>query len=209
MKAKAQRPSSDKYDNLPQNIIETILCLVPIKDAVRTSILSRSWRYNWVTIPKLVFSEKDIFDRTTFENEKEGWSRRLSLEKEDFSKKFTLERKELTRKLMLEKDEWSRKLTLEMDEWSGKLKLEKRKLIRKLRLEMHEWARKLTLEREELAMKLRLEGDKIIRKFTLEREELFGKFKCKMFSAIHQVLCAQGSNPRVQPFTEQFKFHMF
>ncbi|XP_076945511.1 F-box/FBD/LRR-repeat protein At1g13570-like [Bidens hawaiensis] len=59
---KAQRLSKAKplpvdiITTLPQTIIETILCLVPIKDAARTSILSREWRYKWTKIPKLVFS---------------------------------------------------------------------------------------------------------------------------------------------------------
>nr|GFA50442.1 hypothetical protein [Tanacetum cinerariifolium] len=159
MKAKAEFPSLDKYSNLPQNIIENILCLVPIKNAVRTSILSRNWRYNWVTIPKLVFSEKDIFDRTTFEEEREELSRRLSLGEEDFTK------------LTLEREELKRKLTLEIDESTGKLTLEKAELIRKL-----------MLEEEELMRKLTLEGKELIRKFTLEWEELLGKFKSKMFN---------------------------
>ncbi|GJU87338.1 F-box/FBD/LRR-repeat protein [Tanacetum coccineum] len=55
----------DKISNLPLSIIEDILCLVPIKEAVRTSILSKDWRYNWTKIPKLAFSEKDMFDESS------------------------------------------------------------------------------------------------------------------------------------------------
>ncbi|KAK9078994.1 hypothetical protein SSX86_000663 [Deinandra increscens subsp. villosa] len=47
----------DMISKLPQGIIETILCLLPIKEAVRTSILSSEWRYHWTKIPKLVFIE--------------------------------------------------------------------------------------------------------------------------------------------------------
>ncbi|GKC89626.1 F-box/FBD/LRR-repeat protein-like protein [Tanacetum coccineum] len=47
--------------NLPPPIIESILCLVPIKEAARTSILSKEWRYRWTKIPKLVFKE-DMFE---------------------------------------------------------------------------------------------------------------------------------------------------
>ncbi|KAM0022645.1 putative leucine-rich repeat domain superfamily, F-box-like domain superfamily [Helianthus debilis subsp. tardiflorus] len=54
--SKAKRLSLDKITALPQTIIETILCLIPIKEAARTSILSREWRYKWTTIPKLDFS---------------------------------------------------------------------------------------------------------------------------------------------------------
>ncbi|XP_071735687.1 F-box/FBD/LRR-repeat protein At1g13570-like [Rutidosis leptorrhynchoides] len=52
---KTQRLSLDIISSLPQNIIETILTLMPIRDALRTSILSKKWRYSWMTMPKLVF----------------------------------------------------------------------------------------------------------------------------------------------------------
>ncbi|GJX41585.1 F-box/FBD/LRR-repeat protein-like protein [Tanacetum coccineum] len=48
----------DRLSELPLNIIETILCLVPIREAGRTSILSKEWRYRWTKIPKLVFDVK-------------------------------------------------------------------------------------------------------------------------------------------------------
>ncbi|KAM0043010.1 putative leucine-rich repeat domain superfamily, F-box-like domain superfamily [Helianthus debilis subsp. tardiflorus] len=57
--SKAKRLSLDIITTLPQPIIETILCLLPIGEAARTSILSRDWRYKWTTIPKLVFSTPD------------------------------------------------------------------------------------------------------------------------------------------------------
>lgn len=60
---KAQRLSSDMISTLLQYIIETILCLVPIQDAVRTSILARNWRYTWTKIPKLVFNLKDMLKK--------------------------------------------------------------------------------------------------------------------------------------------------
>lgn len=50
----------DMISKLPPSIIETILCLLPIKEAVRTSILSREWRYHWIKIPKLVFIEDNF-----------------------------------------------------------------------------------------------------------------------------------------------------
>ncbi|XP_076910039.1 F-box/FBD/LRR-repeat protein At1g13570-like [Bidens hawaiensis] len=43
----------DIITTLPQPIIDTILCLLPIKDAAMTSILSREWRHKWTTIPKV------------------------------------------------------------------------------------------------------------------------------------------------------------
>ncbi|XP_076882875.1 F-box/FBD/LRR-repeat protein At1g13570-like [Bidens hawaiensis] len=48
----------DIISTLPLNIIETILCFLPIQDAARTSILSREWRYHWIKIPKLSFIEE-------------------------------------------------------------------------------------------------------------------------------------------------------
>nr|GEW90323.1 ARID DNA-binding domain-containing protein [Tanacetum cinerariifolium] len=50
--------SSDGEQMLGQpSIIEIILCFLPIQEAVRTSILSREWRYRWIKIPKLEFQE--------------------------------------------------------------------------------------------------------------------------------------------------------
>ncbi|GKB37186.1 F-box/FBD/LRR-repeat protein-like protein, partial [Tanacetum coccineum] len=51
-------PETDRIRNVPPSIIETILCLLPIQEAARTSILSRDWRYHWIKIPKLAFIEK-------------------------------------------------------------------------------------------------------------------------------------------------------
>lgn len=50
----------DLISDLPQSIIESILIKLPIKDAVRTSILSSKWRYKWSTITKLVIDEKCV-----------------------------------------------------------------------------------------------------------------------------------------------------
>ncbi|MCD7456149.1 hypothetical protein HAX54_030725 [Datura stramonium] len=47
----------DLISDLPQSIIESILIKVPLLDAVRTSILSRKWRYKWATITQLVFND--------------------------------------------------------------------------------------------------------------------------------------------------------
>ncbi|GJR81095.1 F-box/FBD/LRR-repeat protein-like protein [Tanacetum coccineum] len=66
---KAQRLSIDIIGTLPQNIIETILLLVPIQDAVRTSILVRNWRYTWTKILKLVFNAKDLFKKPADKHE--------------------------------------------------------------------------------------------------------------------------------------------
>ncbi|XP_071695394.1 F-box/FBD/LRR-repeat protein At1g13570-like [Rutidosis leptorrhynchoides] len=57
MKIERRRLCEDRLSRLPPNIIETILCLVPIREAARTCILSKQWMYNWTKIPKLVFDE--------------------------------------------------------------------------------------------------------------------------------------------------------
>ncbi|KAE9454328.1 hypothetical protein C3L33_13773, partial [Rhododendron williamsianum] len=53
--------SIDIISHLPDNILEKILMCLPIQDAVRTSLLSRKWRYVWVKLPQLVFD--DLFYR--------------------------------------------------------------------------------------------------------------------------------------------------
>nr|GEY36293.1 hypothetical protein [Tanacetum cinerariifolium] len=55
---KASRLSSDIISSLPPIIKETNLCLLPIQEAVRTSVLSKEWRYSWTKIPKLVFDDR-------------------------------------------------------------------------------------------------------------------------------------------------------
>ncbi|KAJ9558557.1 hypothetical protein OSB04_013171 [Centaurea solstitialis] len=55
--------------NLPQHLIGSILERLPIEDAVRTSILSKSWRHTWTTMIVLLFdkqfSKKTINDILT------------------------------------------------------------------------------------------------------------------------------------------------
>ncbi|KAL4579001.1 hypothetical protein LXL04_015136 [Taraxacum kok-saghyz] len=53
---KVERQSCDRISALSQDTIEKILTLMPIRDALRTSILSRKWR----TIPKLKFDDSQL-----------------------------------------------------------------------------------------------------------------------------------------------------
>ncbi|KAI7724943.1 hypothetical protein M8C21_005496 [Ambrosia artemisiifolia] len=55
----AEQLPLDRISTLPQPILETILCLLSTKEAVRTSILSREWRYKWTKIPKLELSHRE------------------------------------------------------------------------------------------------------------------------------------------------------
>ncbi|MFS7981128.1 putative F-box domain, leucine-rich repeat domain superfamily, F-box-like domain superfamily [Helianthus anomalus] len=57
---KAKRQTKDTINTLPQTIIENILCFLPIREAARTSILSKEWRYKWTTIPKLKFGSSTL-----------------------------------------------------------------------------------------------------------------------------------------------------
>ncbi|KAK3031796.1 hypothetical protein RJ639_036948, partial [Escallonia herrerae] len=52
----------DKISNLPRNLTDRILELMPIRDAARTSILSRNWRYDWATQPQLVLDKNFLRD---------------------------------------------------------------------------------------------------------------------------------------------------
>ncbi|XP_058115018.1 F-box/FBD/LRR-repeat protein At1g13570-like isoform X2 [Magnolia sinica] len=50
----------DMISHLPPNVIDVILMCLPLRDAVRTSILSRNWRYKWATIPHLTFDKRSV-----------------------------------------------------------------------------------------------------------------------------------------------------
>jgi hypothetical protein len=50
----------DRISDLPDNVIDGILEHLGIKDQVRTSILSKKWRYKWISVPQLEF-ESDFF----------------------------------------------------------------------------------------------------------------------------------------------------
>lgn len=55
---KMMTQESDKISQLPRHITDEILRRLPIKDAVRTSALSRKWRYKWCSIPYLRFDDQ-------------------------------------------------------------------------------------------------------------------------------------------------------
>uniref|UniRef100_A0A7N0UM21 FBD domain-containing protein n=1 Tax=Kalanchoe fedtschenkoi TaxID=63787 RepID=A0A7N0UM21_KALFE len=47
----------DLLTDLPHSIIESILMRMPIRDAVKTSVLSSKWRYKWTKITRLIFDD--------------------------------------------------------------------------------------------------------------------------------------------------------
>ncbi|XP_047042639.1 F-box/FBD/LRR-repeat protein At1g13570-like [Lolium rigidum] len=50
----------DIITNLPDALKDKILCCLPIKEAVRTCLLSRNWRYTWASMTELVFRRSDF-----------------------------------------------------------------------------------------------------------------------------------------------------
>ncbi|KAF3446264.1 hypothetical protein FNV43_RR11443 [Rhamnella rubrinervis] len=50
----------DRISSLPSHIMEQILSRLPIRDAVRTGILSSKWRYKWAELPHLVFDNQCV-----------------------------------------------------------------------------------------------------------------------------------------------------
>ncbi|CAK9170366.1 unnamed protein product [Ilex paraguariensis] len=48
----------DRLGDMPWDILDNILGCLPIKDAVRTSVLSRKWRYTWVYLSNIVFYDR-------------------------------------------------------------------------------------------------------------------------------------------------------
>ncbi|XP_031114206.1 F-box/FBD/LRR-repeat protein At1g13570-like [Ipomoea triloba] len=55
-----QRTMEDVFNKLPTDVLNCILDHLPVRDAARTSILSRKWRYIWAGHPNLVLNPKNI-----------------------------------------------------------------------------------------------------------------------------------------------------
>nr|GEW69259.1 retrotransposon protein, putative, Ty1-copia subclass [Tanacetum cinerariifolium] len=49
---------------LPEEIIESVLTRIPIRDALRTCVLSRRWRHCWTSMPKVSFNEQTLFEES-------------------------------------------------------------------------------------------------------------------------------------------------
>ncbi|CAK8540432.1 unnamed protein product [Lathyrus sativus] len=48
----------DRISELPGTVIDCILGHLNVRDLVRTSILSRKWRYMWISVPRIEFHEE-------------------------------------------------------------------------------------------------------------------------------------------------------
>ncbi|EPS66566.1 f-box family protein, partial [Genlisea aurea] len=63
-----ERCEYDLISELPQSVAEIILTKLPILEAVRTSVLSRRWRYRWSSLTDIVFDDRSVIksriDRT-------------------------------------------------------------------------------------------------------------------------------------------------
>ncbi|KAJ3706065.1 hypothetical protein LUZ61_009770 [Rhynchospora tenuis] len=57
----------DFLSNLPELVKVKILALLPLKEAVRTSVLSKCWRHTWFATPSLVIYEDEIGFQTLSE----------------------------------------------------------------------------------------------------------------------------------------------
>ncbi|EYU30183.1 hypothetical protein MIMGU_mgv1a018320mg, partial [Erythranthe guttata] len=52
--------NNSRISDLPKDILHRILYFLSQEDAVRTSVLSKSWRYNWCTRPNIDFSDNNF-----------------------------------------------------------------------------------------------------------------------------------------------------
>ncbi|XP_068667832.1 F-box protein At5g03100-like [Aristolochia californica] len=85
---RAKRDSKDQFSCLPDCVLIHILSLVDVKDAVKTSILSRRWRQLWMYIDSLVFGESP---GTLYQDKFVGFvDRSLSLYRGNRLKKFQI-----------------------------------------------------------------------------------------------------------------------
>ncbi|KAK4362110.1 hypothetical protein RND71_017351 [Anisodus tanguticus] len=57
-KAAVEGDREDRISDLPRNVIDRILVLLPVQDAARTCVLSKSWRYIWTMLPSLVLDNQ-------------------------------------------------------------------------------------------------------------------------------------------------------
>lgn len=50
----------DRISSLPAEVLDSVLTLLPLKQVVQTSILSKTWRYKWTCLSQFVIDDKLI-----------------------------------------------------------------------------------------------------------------------------------------------------
>ncbi|CAN0908104.1 F-box/FBD/LRR-repeat protein At1g13570 [Linum grandiflorum] len=63
---------------LPADVISLILSFLPIKEAVRTSILSTQWRHRWRSIPHLVFDANFATNDSDYDSDSDSESSEIN-----------------------------------------------------------------------------------------------------------------------------------
>ncbi|KAK2994925.1 hypothetical protein RJ640_004479 [Escallonia rubra] len=61
---KKSKDMKDRLGNLPEAVLGHILSLLRTKDAVRTSLLSKRWKYMWTLVTNLDFSDSLLYSGT-------------------------------------------------------------------------------------------------------------------------------------------------
>lgn len=56
-KSKRNKKNEDKISGLHEDVLSHILSLMPMKFAEQTSILSRRWRYTWMSVYNIYFND--------------------------------------------------------------------------------------------------------------------------------------------------------
>ncbi|KAA8528152.1 hypothetical protein F0562_035597 [Nyssa sinensis] len=67
-KAAKLRREKDKLIELPDGILSTIISMLTLKETVRTSILSKSWRFIWTCHPDLQFDSVSVLGSKIYSN---------------------------------------------------------------------------------------------------------------------------------------------
>ncbi|XP_076927945.1 F-box/FBD/LRR-repeat protein At1g13570-like [Bidens hawaiensis] len=82
----------DFISRMPDNVLTNILDRLPIQDAVRTSILSSNWRFNWTMLSQLVFDDNffTYLSKTKAKNNYKGIISRILLHVKGVIAKFVL-----------------------------------------------------------------------------------------------------------------------
>lgn len=55
LRAAEMRGKLDRFEELPDEILTTIVSLLPLREAVRTSFISKRWRFIWASHSDLKF----------------------------------------------------------------------------------------------------------------------------------------------------------